>query len=116
MVASVFLMHLEVLYVVFVGNAPGQSTYNPVEHIMAPLSLILMVLAVYRDKPKEQIIEDKIRKYRSVKKFVDEFKDTHSEYVSVYEQTIEILCSLIEDAFGGTRYVGSKIKIGEPFT
>ena len=69
-------MRLKLVGVVLVRNAPGQSVFNPVEHVMGSLSMALMVLAVRRDEPKDQVIDDEIRKCGSIKKFVEQCKDT----------------------------------------
>ena len=105
---------MKVTCVVLVRNAPGQSVYNPVEYVMAPLSLVLMVLAVCRDEPKDKVIEEEIKKCRSVKNFIERFNDTRLEYVSAYEQIMETAHHLIEEAFGRIRYAGNRIKVGEP--
>ena len=110
MAAILFLIYLKLACVELVRNIPGQSAYNPIEHVIVPLSLVLIVLAACKDKPKEKIIKSKIRKYRSVKKFAEEFKDTRLEYVSTYVQTMETPCSLIEDAYSRTRYTSNNIK------
>ena len=76
--SCLLIVRLKLVGVVLVRNAPGQSVFNPVEHVMGSLSLALMVLAVCRDEPKEKVIEHEIRKCGSVKKFVEEFKDKKS--------------------------------------
>ena len=75
---------------------------NPVEHAIGLLSMTLMILAAHRDEPKVLVIEDEIRKSRSIKKSMEEHKDRNPEYVTGYKQVIESPHSLIEDAFRRT--------------
>ena len=79
------VMRLKLIGIVLVRNAPGQSVFNLVEYFIGFLSLALIVLAMDRDEPKDKVIEDEIRKCRSIKKFVEVFKDTHPKCISSYE-------------------------------